>query len=642
MLPTTSALFLSICASTSLAQYHLQNPLFSTPPSRPPSHYEPIEITSVPLPPVVEPLQPGACTDAINDHRTGCIGKSTGLQAGSFLPDGKHVLATLRFAGAPEFPDTRSVYDGLQLILLKADGTIFTSGDSWKCLTCGVPAEHAKGVEAPTYGYPQAFSDGKRILAGSYIVECGEALLASDNCTPEQIRVYPLRLDDQEDGSGPGANIRELRLHPDNDHIGFNVFSFVDGQLGQIAYTGRLQFNASPTTGWPRVPRYDLIQVNQLYDPNARQPISVHGDRLFIDRDAVVVGELRGFSGSGREVLYLGYPHESCNIDVFAADLLTGKVRRLTSHPGYVDPVQMSPDDKSIVIMDTRSNDRTTFMAGLRGIPPIVDLITTAACSSVRNNGLRRFFQPYLLDQQGDRDDYYGQEINAASHGTPGSGAVDDPEWNGRADPWFSPDGTRIVYWQAQTVSPACGGNNPLPCYNSTEPGGRTERVMIAHLTNRQPILAQKIQPMPDTIPWATPYRPGNPPHNRIYPREGTYKLSGAHSGHASIRITENASKTRPRTVEVSYHDDFSDDGRCFLHGTQRVTQDTEHVTLSKLEWHSHLTRDCGSTEGGGTQATSPGGFWLSIDVLENIFQANGSLATILEGVEYTQPGNGQ
>ncbi|KAM0715463.1 hypothetical protein Q7P37_008961 [Cladosporium fusiforme] len=637
-----TALFVFARAAACFDYHDTQKPILSSPPALPLPSAESIELTSIPLPPVVESLQPGACSDAINRNGTGCIGKSTGLQAGNFLPDGNHILASLRFAGAPDGPDARSVYDGQQLVLLKADGTVFANGDSWKCITCGVPAEHATGAESPEYQSPQAFSDGRRILADSLVIDCGDALLAHDECTPEKIRIYPIRLDDREDGSGPGADLRELRLHPDNVHLGFNMFSFTDGQLGQTAFIGRLHFNASPAMG--SNPRYDLSYVNQLYDPNASQPVSVHGDQLSLDNNAIAIGELRGFSGTGREVLYLGYPNESCNIDVFAADLFTGRVRRLTSHPGYCDPVQMSPDDESIVIMDTRSNDRITFMAGLRGVPPIVDMVTTTACSSVRNNGRRRFFQPYLLDRHGDHDDYYGQEINAASQGTPGSGAADDPEWNGRADPWFSPDGTRIVYWQAQTVPPECGDPNPLPCYNSTEPGGRTERVMVAHLTSRRPIPARKVEPIPDIIPWATPYQPGSPAPARIYPREGHYKLAGAHSGHASVSLTENASKTRLRTVEVTFHEGFSDDGRCSLTGSQRVTQDTEHITLNKLEWHSNLTRDCGgaSSSGSGSQVTSHGGFWLSIDVLENGFWANGSLTTILEGVEYRQPGNGQ
>jgi len=621
----------------------LQQPVTEHSPSSHQSRYpvpqhEPIEITSIPLPPVVESEEPGACSFAVNNRGTGCIGQATGLQAGNFLPDGNHILATVRFSGAPAAPDPRSVFDGQHLIILKANGKLFPNGDTWKCLTCGVPDNQKFGHGELEHQYPQAFSDGKRVLTGSFILDCGQALLTSEECGPEQVFVYPIRLENKANGSGPGAPLRELRLHPDGLHLGFNVFSFVGGRLGQTAYIGRLRFNASPSTGTLGGPRYNLIHVNQLYDPNSPQPVSTDGDQLVINQDAITVGELRGFSGTGQEVLYLGYPHESCNMDVFAAHLTTGKVRRLTSHPGYVDPVQMSADDQSIVIMDTRSNDRTTFMAGLRGVPPIVDQVTTMACSSVRNNGDRRFFQPYLLDCHGDHDGYYGQEINSASSGAPGSGDVDDPEWNGRADPWFSPDGTRIVYWQAKTVAPACGGENPLPCYESKEPGGRTERVMIAHLISRKPIEPRPIPPIPDVIPWAVPYVAGQPDPARQYPREGNYTLKGTASGYASVSLQENASKTHLRTVSVSYHG-YSEDGRSFLHGTQSVTEDIEGMTLDKLEWYSNLTW---TGEYEGSQITSPDGFRLSIDVMKNEFQAIGMLKTVVGGVKYLQPENGQ
>jgi hypothetical protein len=605
---------------------------------RPTPQPEPIEITSIPLPPVVGSEEPGACSYAINGRGTGCIGQSTGLQAGTFFPDGNHILVTLKFAGAPPAPDPRSVYNGQHLVVLKADDTSFPNGDTWKCLTCGVPNDHTGNLAGRDYAYPQVFPDGRRILAGSFILNCGQASLISEECGPDQVFIYPIRLENKADGSGPGASVRELRVHPDGLHIGFNVFSFLGGRLGQTAYMGRLHFNASSSTGIPSGPRYDLVDVNQLYDPNAPQPVSTDGDKLIINRDAITVGELRGFSGTGQEVLYIGYPQESCNIDVFAAHLTTGKVRRLTSHPGYVDPVHMSADDKSIVIMDTRGNDRTTFMAGLRGVPPILDQVTTTACSSVRNNGDRRFFQPYLLDRHGDHDGYHGQEINSASSGVPGSGAVDDPEWNGRADPWFSPDGTRIVYWQAKTVSPACGGANPLPCYNSTEPGGHTERVMIARLTSRTPIKPRHVLPIPDRIPWAVPYVAGAPAPLRYYPKPGNYTLKGLASGHASVSLLENTSKTHLRIVSLNYHA-FSNDGRSFLHGTQSATEDVEQLTLNKLEWHSNLTWT-GKYE--GSQVTSPDGFRMSIDALKNLFEANGTLETVVGGVEYGQPGNGQ
>lgn len=99
-----------------------------------------------------------------------------------------------------------------------------------------------------------------------------------------------------------------------------------------------------------------------------------------------------------------------------------------------------------MVIMDTRDTGRTEIMDGMSGIPPISDLITTTACSSVWNNAPRRFLQPWLLDRYGDRGDYYGQEVNSSSFGTPASGYIADPEWNGMADPWFFNDGTKIVY----------------------------------------------------------------------------------------------------------------------------------------------------------------------------------------------------
>ena len=39
-------------------------------------------------------------------------------------------------------------------------------------------------------------------------------------------------------------------------------------------------------------------------------------------------------------------------------DLTTGKGRRITSNPEYADPIDVSPDDKWIVVQDTRESDR--------------------------------------------------------------------------------------------------------------------------------------------------------------------------------------------------------------------------------------------------------------------------------------------
>ena len=600
----------------------------------PPPSPEPIVVTDLPLPPVTPDTTEGSCTPELNPGRTGCLLRDSQIQSGNFLPDDNHVLVSLNFSGAPAAPDPASIYDGTQLIIVKADGDTFPNGDPWKCITCGVP-ESNKAGSTELAPYPQAFRDGNRVLVGSNIVDCGDELLASPGCTPDKVHIYPIRWNTKLDGSGPGGDIRELRLHPDNVHLGFNSFTFENGQLGQFAYFSRLQFNPNPSTGEPRTARYDLVNVTRLFSPKNPASISVHGNQLLINDSAISVGELRGFSGRGKEVTYIGSSVESCNIDVFAADLTTGRVRRLTSDPEYVDPVDISPDDKWHVILDTRGSGRQMFLAGMRGVPPLIDMVAVTAVSSVRNNGARRFFQPWLLDHDGDRGDYNGQQVNAAGDGSPGS--INDPNWNAGADPKWSHDGTRIAYYQNMVVPPACGGNNPLPCPNSTEPGGRITRLMLAHLTSREPLHLEPVAPVSDEVPWGTPYVPESHIPALSYPGDGSYTLQGKVSGSARVTIIGNAAGSAPRTIEVAY-DNYSDDGLHFIHGWEKVTSTMLSLTLNKLDWYSNLAS---TGQQHATKKTGPGGFHLEIDTLANIFNANGTLTTMIDGKTWRQPLNG-
>ena len=594
---------------------------------------EPINVVELPLPPVVPEDTVGSCTTEINLHGTGCMGRFSSLQNGNFLPDGTHVLAILNFTGAPSPPDPASIYTGVQLIVVKSDGTKFSSGDAWKCITCDVPYDHQVG-RTTAMDYPQAFRSGTKALVGTNIVDCGLDQLA--DCKSETTYIYPIRWNVRADGSGPGGNIRELRIHPDGVHLGFNSFTSFGGTLGQYAYFGRIEFNPSPTTGEPLSPRYDLVNVYRLASPDNPPTLTVKDDQIFINTSAITVGELRGFSGTGKEVTYIGYPAESSNIDVFAADLSTGRVRRLTSNPGYVDPVDISPDENWSVVIDTRSTDRQTFISGMRHIPPLTDLVTVSAVSSVRNNGQRRFFQPWIIDRYGDRGAYQGQQVNAAGDGSLGS--VNDPEWNGMADPKWSLDGTAIVYWQALTISPACGGINPLPCPNSTADGGRVRRLMLARLTSRTPIPNAPVKIADDAIPWGTLYEPGSPdPGPPPHPPQGTYTLTGKVSGSAEVNITETADKLAVDTVSVEYTN-FSNDGINILSGNELISQSFPSLTISKLDWYSNLT-STGETD--STKITSTEGFHLQIDVLENLFEADGTLTTTIDGTVYLQPANG-
>ncbi|KAI8665974.1 Saponin hydrolase [Fusarium keratoplasticum] len=611
----------------------------TTPPAsvpNPPSP-EPITLKQLPLPPISPSDDVGACTKQINSRGTGCLanGVFETFQSGDFLPDGKHVIAMVTFTGAPAAPAAGSIYSGPQVIIVKTDGKTFPNGDPWKCITCGVPEENAVGISVK-YDYPQAFKDGKRLLIGHNILDCGTNQLTSEACKPENTYIYPLRWNVAADGSGPSGDIRELRLHPDNVHLEFSSFTFASGSIGQYAYFSRLVFNPSPKTGTPLAPRYDLEKVTILHNPKGVAPITAKGKVLSLNPQAISVGEARGFNGDGTELTYVGSNIESCNNDVFAVHLQTGVVRRLTNHPEYPDPLAFSPDNKWMAVMDTRGSGRNMFIAGMRGIPPLVDIVGGILPASSRNNGLRRFFQPYLIDFYGDRGNYYGQKINGDNNGVPGSGAINDPEWNGMADPRWSPDSRQLVFWQTHTVSPSCGGANPLPCYPSKEQGGRNYRMYIATFTSRSPSPPAPVKEHSDTIPWGVPYVPGSQVTPTPGLAGGIYTLYGKASGEAKVNITWGQAP-EIGTVSVVYKN-YSLDGKSFLNGNESVTGSVERLTDFSFDWYSDI-RQTGAVK--GSKKTSPGGYHANIDVMINDLTSNGTLTTTLDGVEWRSPQSG-
>lgn len=593
-----------------------------------PPQPEPFEVVELPLPPVITSNETGACSAEVNPRRTGCISQEfADFQSGDFTPEGNHVVVNLEFVGAPVAPDPASIYTGEQLILVKTNGKTFANGDPWKCLSCGVPESNAQSIDTER-DYPHVARGGTKALWGHNILDCGKLLLTSEKCAPNGTHIYPIYW------PGGSGEPREMRLHPDDVHIGFSSFTSTGGQY---AYFGRLQFNSAPSTGDILAPRYDIVDVNLLVPPNGPAPIMANGDELDLHDEAITVGELRGFSGSGDEIIYIGSPREANNIDVFAVHLETAAVRRLTSHPDYTDPIAFSHDNQWFIAMDTRGTDRQMWMSGMRYIPPLIDLVTTTAASSTRNNGQRRFFQPFLIDRDGDRGEYFGQQVNADGDGSDGS--VSDPNWNGRADPAFSPDGTKIVFWQALVTPPACGGDNPLVCPNSTADGGRTYRVMLAHRPSRKPTTPAPVFEVPNRIPWATPFSPNSTSPEQDNPLAGNYTLKGKTNGTAHATFIANPATGKIGTVLVEYNN-YSNDGEHIINGHESVatTIAGDNPWMNYLDWYSDLEQ---TGVVNASKKTGVGGFQMSIDAMKNIFNANGTLTTVIDGVVYTQPDNG-
>jgi hypothetical protein len=617
---------------------------------------EPVVISELPLPPTAPSTADGSCRAAINPHRTGCIaGYDNGIFEGpSYMWDGKHVLIPVEFAGAPAAPDTASIYSGQQVIAIKVDGKSFPNGDAWKCITCGVPAENSKGAnttQAPGAGYisgsvgggpqapsgpiniivdhPQAFHDARRMIAGTNVVDCGHYRLTDPACMPNRVHIYPIRFNMSADGSGTGGPMRELRLHPDDVHLGFTNYNV--GLGGTVM--ARLVFNPAPKTGLPLVPRYDLEQPWLLASARPEYGFFMadphHPGYLLHNKPRGAIGEFRGWSSDGKWA-FGNYWEESGNADLFMTSLASGESIRVTRDPAYTDPMKMSPDDKWNVVMDNRQGERHMWYAAMVGIPPLTDQLALSVSTFSWRNANRRFFQPYLLDRYGDRGNYHGQQLNAGP-GTPGSAS--DPNWNGRADPAWSPDGTKVVYWQALVTTPACGGANPLSCPKSIEPGGRRTRLMIAHLTSRKPLSMKPIVPVSDAIPWGVAYRPGEKAAGREPLKAGKYIMKGWVSGSAEVEIRRGENDTEITFIGAQYNH-FSMDGGHFIDGTESVERSGSGRN-APIVWHSDLKA---SGLQNGTKVTSePSGFTLGGFGRPS----EGTLTTIIDGKVYTAPATG-
>ncbi len=160
---------------------------------------------------------------------------------------------------------------------------------------------------------------------------------------------------------------------------------------------------------------------------------------------------------------------------------------------------------------------------------------------------------------------------------------------------------------------------------------------MIARFPSLHPSKAIPPKPISNTAPasWAIPYTPGQTlPTNAPIPT-GTYTIGGPVHGYATVTITDNSSNTGYQSIQATYHN-YSQDGTHVIKGIESAQNDT---TPGNVTWTENLTLSGRQT---GTKVTSPGGFTLGLSVLiNNNFQATGTMTTTIDGHTYAQPANG-
>jgi len=615
---------------------------------------ESVTVKRLPLPPTAPSSAAGSCTTQINPNGTGCIDGGRSIDgARSFSPDGNHVYVSMKFAGAPA-TGPASVYSGPQLIMVKTDGTTFANGDAWKCVTCGVPAANKVGASLSEFTYPEAFYDGKRVKAGLTITDCSPYDLTAPECTPAATHIYPIV-----SPFPANAIMREIRLHPDNVHLGWNALFLSSDYTAATEYGafGRLEFD-------PGVPAYNLTNVSWLLSPILGKSgrffsVGAPGE-LILEPPTGVIGEFRGFTPDGQYTLGHG-SQDSFNYDIFATSLATGASIRLTHDPAYTDPSNISPDGNSLVILDGRITDETGYpgakpagsdgrlyfaSAGI-GVPPLIDLAIAEAVGNLYTGARGSYLQPYLINLQtpidvNDPDIHDGQVLNEnypagcgnVNNSTAGNGGISDPLWLAGADPAWSPDSTKVVYYQRRFD---CDPSRTT-CLNK-EPGGRQARLMIATLNDRQPSAPLPPPgPVNDVIPWGISYTPGDslPPSRPVVPA-GTYTLNGM-SGSAQVVIGTGPSRFKAGdlevvSVEVTYYG-YSADGVNFIDGTESGVRGVNGSGQRTLTWHADL--EFSGLHTGGRITSEPGGFVVTATSLAGGANISGTLITTLDGEVYS------
>lgn len=470
------------------------------------------------------PLEP------ISVHHLPVPAGYSGESEPDWMPDGKRLVTVVAS------PDLTAP----QLAITRLDGS------HPKCVTCGLDTAVVPGAPVDAaFGKPAPFPDGKRLMvrlglrpgAGGSptqnftygVVECTPTLV---NC--EERTLSPIIMPGG--GIDQGTQNREGRLSPDGRWFGWTEFTM----NGTAMSVGRLAKNGG---------QYDLENVRIL---NPSGPLGTDSAAW---RAQSPYFELKNFTSDGKSVLY-STTYDASNFDTWRVDLRNGKRTRITRGIDWEEDVSTSPDGGSYLQFSSRGFDRMPIFA-LMPRPPFIEFALFSWVGRYELNQVNRkcLLEPWLLDSGGERGTYFGQPVDPR----PGTG------WDNRTLGQWSPDGTRLLMWQAR------GNDDGTP----EKPGAR---IVIADLPARKATgkKGNNATPVPG---WA----PARGSYTGFLANSGTFTVYGKKTGSATVSMEGTAFGG---SWSVTY-DNYSDDGKSFLDGTESTTQAS---ILSGITWTAELT----------------------------------------------------
>jgi hypothetical protein len=420
----------------------------------------------------------------------------TSVRFATFTADGGRLIAAA----------TSTAFAGTQIVTFREDGR------SLRCLTCGA-------WTGPELLKPYAFGDGRRVLVRigqqSAVAPAHHGVLS---CLPSVLRcdraaVTPIAAPAAAD-PGVEQDQRELRIAPDGEHVALTqIRRTAHGRSQGIGIVGR------------------LVRRGAGY--------AVAGARV-----VAAGGELKGFTADGQGILFARYSgaFEAANPDDAVVDLRSGRQRRLTTAPDWDEDVEEAPRHWAgrgwMVVGSARGSHlleaaaqirRPAYIdAGIRALPFVVFAARGAAIA-----------EPWLADEHDARDGYEGQPL------APGAIAAG---WDSKPTFRFSPDGTRVAFWQQRV-------------------GGEATRAVVARLLDRRPQRARRRRATP-TPRWAPPlagYVPADPDGGRR-----SFSRAGRAGGRVVVRRTRSPRPGYAERIEVRYNR-FADRRGYVLDGAERA-----------------------------------------------------------------------